>query len=131
MSCVLRVSRIIVLAPISLGREGMFFMKNMREWTKYDIVKNAVIGAIFGACASFLIPFMRPTKGAFIGALILVAVGVYKNLSRKSSAITTDEDFSYPERNIAEDIQKFDNLRKSGAISEEEFQAMKSKLLND
>ncbi|MDH0381823.1 SHOCT domain-containing protein [Comamonas aquatica] len=105
-------------------------MKHAREWAKYDIVKNAAIGAIIGACGSFVIPFMRPAKGAFIGALALVLIGVYKNLSRKSSAITMDEDLPSPRVDIAEEIQKFDNLRKSGAISEEEFQTRKSKLLN-
>ena len=61
-------------------------MTSSNELAKYDIVKNAVIGAIIGGLGSFFVPFLRPAKGAFLGALILVAIGIYKNLSNKSSA---------------------------------------------
>ena len=103
-------------------------MKSGKDLVKYDIVKNALIGSVIGVCASFVIPFMRPVKGAIFGALILVAIGVYKNLSNKSSAITKDEEPSSSTKDVAEEILKFDNLRKSGAITEEEFQTQKAKL---
>jgi hypothetical protein len=103
-------------------------MKNGKDLVKYDIVKNALIGSAIGACASFVIPFMRPVKGAIIGALILVAIGVYKNLSSKSSAITKEEEPSSSTKDVAEEILKYDNLRKSGAITEVEFQTQKAKL---
>lgn len=96
---------------------------------KYDIVKNAVIGAAIGAMASFVIPFMKLTKGAFLGALVLVGIGIYKNLSKKSSAITMDDNSNPATQNISEEIERFHKLHKDGALSASEFEEQKRKLL--
>ncbi len=101
-----------------------------KEMWKYDIVKNAVIGAAIGAMATFIIPFMKPTKGAFLGALVLVGIGIYKNLSNKSSAITMDDNSHSAAQNISEEIERYHKLHKDGALSESEFEEQKRKLLN-
>ncbi len=95
----------------------------------YDILKNAAIGAAIGALASFAIPFMRPTKGAFLGALVLVAIGVYKNLDRKNSDITKDVEYSSGNINRSEEIERFHKLYKDGVISAAEFEEQKGKIL--
>ena len=103
---------------------------DLRKISQYDIFKNAVVGAVIGLCASLLIPFMRPVKGAFAGALILVAIGVYKNLCNNSTAISKTETDSGLSANSSDELIRLDNLRKSGVITEEEFQAKKTQILN-
>lgn len=103
---------------------------DLRKISQYDIFKNAVVGAVIGLCASFFIPFMRPVKGAFAGALILVAIGVYKNLCNNSTAISKTETDSGLSAKSSDELIRLDNLRKSGVITEEEFQAKKTQILN-
>jgi hypothetical protein len=103
-------------------------MEKIEKLLKYDITRNAAIGALIGGLASGYIPFLGWFKGAILGALILAAIGVYKNLSNKSSAIT-ELDIDVIDGDVAEKLAKFDALRKSGAITDEEYQIQKNKLL--
>jgi len=81
---------------------------DLRKISQYDIFKNAVVGAVIGLCASFFIPFMRPVKGTI-------------------SKTETDSGLS---ANSSDELIRLDNLRKSGVITEEEFQAKKTQILN-
>jgi len=104
-------------------------MPSRSKLWNYDLVKNAATGAVLGLCASFVIPFMRPVKGAFIGALIIVCYGVFKNISQKSSAIRNLADEAGPRLDVVEELRKFSELRNSGAITNDEFEAKKKRLL--
>jgi hypothetical protein len=104
-------------------------MNSSNEWTTYDFVKNALIGAALGGVASMFVPLLGPLKGALLGAFSLVALGVYRNLSGKSSAVTNDDDSRHRTLDVAAELAKFDELRKGGVITEEEFQVQKKRLL--
>ena len=44
--------------------------------------ESAATGALLGGLASFFIPFLGPIKGAMIGALSLVILGVVRGTGR-------------------------------------------------
>ena len=106
-----------------------YAMTNFKDFLKYDLMRNALLGAVIGAGIAHFVPLLRVTNGAFLGALILVAIGVYKNLSNKSPAITKNDELPENTKDVLDEMLKLDNLRKSGAITEAEFQALKNKLL--
>ncbi|WP_428505345.1 SHOCT domain-containing protein [Roseateles sp.] len=103
--------------------------KVLKRLWQYDIVKNAISGAAIGAVASLFIPFLRPVKGALLLALLFAGVGVYRNLGKQSSAINKEDGTQAVTKDVAEEIRKFAELRTSNAITEEEFQAQKKRLL--
>jgi hypothetical protein len=100
-----------------------------RLWM-YDLVINALIGAVIGACASFFIPLLTPTKGALAGAFVLACVGVYRNMTIRGSAISGYEKAPRARLGVAEELGKFAELRDKGLITEEEFQVRKKALLD-
>ncbi len=101
--------------------------------------KNAVLsglgytlfGALLGAGFTRFIPFVKPVTGAIFGALILLAAWGYRRLlSNNQTSGGRARDDAYP-ATMAEEIRRFDELRKSGAISDQEYQEAKRKLLNE
>jgi hypothetical protein len=99
-----------------------------RLWM-YDFIRNAVVGAVIGACAAFFVPLLTHTKGALVGAFILASVGVYRNITSKGTALSIHDKTPRNLRGVADELLKFAELRDKGVITDDEFQVRKKKLL--
>lgn len=99
-----------------------------REIVRSDFVKDAAKGAAVGAVVAIPVPLIGPALGAAIGA----GLGAYKNLSKpaaqKPQSISNNNP---PTQNICEDLEKLDDLRQRGILTESEFTTQKIRLLSD
>lgn len=89
------------------------------------MAKDTAAGAAIGAAIAIPIPVIGPAIGAVIGG----GLGFYKNLTRKGDsepAQLTNQEIDNQKYTL---IEKLDELRKKGALSEEEFKAEKAKVL--
>ena len=101
-----------------------------KEVARSEMVKDAATGAAIGAAIVTPIPFVGPAAGAVFGA----GLGIYKNLNR-TDAKTSASDMARigkvqeQDTSVYDKLIKLDELRSKGILTEEEFQAQKSKLL--
>ncbi len=91
----------------------------------------AIFGALLGAGFTHFIPFVQRKNGAIFGALIFLAVWGYRRLVDKDQARgRMAPGDAYP-ATVADEIRRFDELRKSGAISDQEYEQAKRRLLSE
>ncbi len=98
---------------------------------RYDLLRNALTGAVLGACFTYFVPFLSYTRGTLLGALFVAAAGVVKNLTIGNSAFTRYSQQTGPKLDISEELLKFNNLREKGIITQAEFEERKRRLLNE
>ena len=116
----------------SAGPRNLKALRSVNWLWKYDLVLNALVGAAIGVIFAHQFPIHQPYKsGAVLGALLLVILGIYKNLGSKSTVIRRIDETSARKLDVADELMKFDGLRKSGAITEAEYATQKRKLLDE
>lgn len=95
-----------------------------------DMAKDAAAGAAVGAVIAIPVPIIGPIGGAVVGA----SLGIYKNITK--SKTTTNESASsltnektIDTTDVYDQLVKFDDLRKQGIITDDEFEQKKKALL--
>lgn len=104
--------------------------KKGKGFLKTEMGKQMTTPAVLGALIAIPIPFIGPILGALIGA----AYGYYKFINRPigSSGLNAENDSrsSGAEKvDVYAELAKLDVLKRSGTLSEEEFNQAKSELL--
>ena len=112
-----------------------------KDVLKSDMAKEAAAGAAVGAVIAVPVPIIGPIAGAVIGG----SLGFYKNITRPSSivalpaiaapvtqqlpvidVVATEQ----PVRDKFEELDKLFDLKVKGVLTDEEFLAEKTKILN-
>ena len=108
-----------------------------KDMLKSDLAKDAAKGAAVGAVIAVPVPLIGPLLGAVVGACI----GTYANLTRPKiyapkvlpsivqPQATVIDAVAAPKDMYAE-LLKLDDLLKKGILTQAEFDAEKTKLLN-
>ena len=107
-----------------------------KEAAQSDMAKDAAAGAAVGAAIAIPIPLIGPIGGAVVGG----AIGVYKNIT-KSKTVTLEsadsklnlfqpDEKTMDTHDVYDQLIKFDDLRKKGIITDEEFEQKKKRLLD-
>ena len=101
-----------------------------KEVARSDMVKDVATGAAIGAAVAVPIPLIGPAAGAVFGA----GLGIYKNLNRTDAKASTPDmarivKAQEQDTSAYDKLIKLDELRSKGILTNEEFQAQKSKLL--
>ena len=108
-----------------------------KEMMKSDFAKDAAKGAAVGAVVAIPVPFVGPLVGAVVGA----GIGTYAGLNRpKIYTPQTLAVIAPPQATVIEmvvspkdlyaELLKLDELLKKGILTQAEFDAEKTKLLN-
>ena len=112
-----------------------------KDVLKTDMARDAAAGAAIGAVIAVPVPLIGPVAGAVIGA----GLGVYKNITRPSAPKSAESEASSDKQlpsvievtaaekadsDKLEEIGKLHDLKVKGALTEEEFAAEKTKILN-
>jgi hypothetical protein len=95
-----------------------------------DMAKDAAAGAAVGAVIAIPIPIIGPISGAVVGATF----GVYKNITKSKTINLESANFRPNQKvinttDVYDQIVKFDDLRKQGIITDDEFEQKKKALL--
>ena len=113
---------------IRLGKDAM----------KSDLAKDAGKGAAVGAVIALPVPIIGPVLGAVVGA----GIGVYTNLTRSKRGTPPSiqsgpvqqapiiDVVATPPKEVYAELLKLDDLLKKGILTQSEFDAQKTKLLN-
>ena len=94
-----------------------------KEAMRSDMVKDAASGAAIGAVVAVPLPVVGPIAGAAVGA----GLGVYKNLTKKTGAVTTPPPMMQVD--VHAQLLKLADLRDKGILNTVEFEEQKRKLL--
>ena len=102
-----------------------------QDIAKSDLGKTSLRGAAVGAVAAVPIPVIGPITGAVVGA----GIGAFLNLKYgvgHGSAQKNKGDMDlppHPTDEVLEDLRKLNALHRDGAITDEEFEELKSKMM--
>lgn len=101
-----------------------------KEVARSDLVKDAATGAAVGAVVAVPVPIIGPAAGAVVGA----GIGVFKNLTKPTTGeagkALAPPVVNLPPKEIYDELIKLDELRQKGILTDDEFLAQKSKLLD-
>ncbi|MDO8777983.1 MAG: SHOCT domain-containing protein [Burkholderiaceae bacterium] len=115
-------------SAIRLGKDAM----------KSDLAKDAAKGAALGAAIAVPVPLIGPAFGAVVGA----GIGVYANLTRSNQNAPQSlqsapvhqapviDVVAAPPKDVFAELLKLDDLLKKGILTQAEFDAQKTKVLN-
>ena len=108
-----------------------------KEVMNSDLAKDAAKGAAVGAVIAVPVPLIGPVMGALVGG----SIGAYSNLTRpKIYAPQALPPIAQPQATVIEmvtspkdmyaELLKLDELLKKGILTQVEFDAQKTKMLN-
>jgi hypothetical protein len=104
---------------------GESIVETVKELAESKTVQDAVKGAGAGALLGVPAPIIGPLAGGAIGA----GVAIYLSLKYRKGVPPVLEKTDSP-RDLLEELRKLNELRKDGAVTEEQFASLRQKMLD-
>jgi hypothetical protein len=96
-----------------------------RAVLRADITRHVATAAAIGTGVALPIPLVGSAAGAAVGA----GIGLYKNLNTSKGGSGPMLNGPVASRDEIADLERLDDLRQRGVLTDEEFQSQKRKLL--
>jgi Ca2+-binding EF-hand superfamily protein len=97
----------------------------LKEASKSKLAKDVAASAAIGAGVGIPLPIVGPAAGAAVGA----GIGVIKNIKETGAPTYSSQPTQNTSKDFHEEMLKLVDLKEKGAITEEEFEELKKKLL--
>ncbi len=118
-----RIARDRMAAAISAGTDEAG--KLAKTVADSSLAKDVAAFGAVGAAIAIPVPVIGPVVGAVVGA----GLGVWRNLSRKETASAPVSAAPEAKVDVVSELDRFFALKEKGIINQEEFDAMKLRLL--